>query len=73
MSIVKLRVKSNYQSLGHDLKAGQVIEVGATLAEFFQRDAPGVFEVFEPKPEPEAKAMDEPPIDKMVRKPKAKK
>jgi len=69
MPTVKLRVTSDYRSLGHDYKAGDEIDTSASLAEFFQRDAPGVFELVEPA----VKALDEPPADKMVKKPARKK
>lgn len=50
--------------------AGEVITVTDAAYLFLMADAPGCFE---PEVEPEVKALDAPPADKMLRQPKAKK
>lgn len=68
----KLIVKQEYRqaAIGLHYAAGQVIVVGEELARWLQADAPQSFEVYV---EPAPKAVDAPPVDKMMRKPKAKK
>ena len=51
-------------------KRGEVFEADDNLYLFLMADAPGVFAVYA---EPESKAMTEPPANKMMSAPKAKK
>lgn len=70
----KLIAKHEYTNgpRGLHYRAGETF--AATDAEylFLMADAPGCFEVYV-EPEPTAKAIDAPPVDKMLRQPKAKK
>lgn len=84
---MKLRVKANYRSRDLGYSKDSIIEVDAEFGRFLMVDAPGCFEEVgkgDPKPEskpevdnpdldPEAKAIDAPPKNTMVSKPKAKK
>ena len=67
---VKLYLLQEYISRGVHYKAGETIEVDRDTALFLQRDAPGCFA---PVNAPEVKAVEAPPVDKMVKKPAKKK
>jgi len=49
-----------------------VYQLDSALAEFLMRDSPGSFEI-ETEPEPVAKELEKPTVDKMVRRPTRKK
>jgi hypothetical protein len=68
MAEIKLIVKQDYQSREHVFKKGQIIEVPRLLADWFLADAPLAFEEHI-----EVKAIDAPPLDKMVHKPRRSK
>lgn len=55
----------DYRRIGLDLKRGDVVELPAGVAEWVNRDSVGTLELFEG--EPEARAMEAPPADRMVR------
>ena len=58
----KLKVLSDYRSRGVFYRRGDVIEVDEAMAHWLRSDAPGCFEEWQP----EQKAMQAPPVDKMV-------
>ena len=67
----QLTVLERYDNaqMGLHFEAGQVVTVEDALAEWLQRDSPGAFALYvEP-----VKALDAPPVDKMLHKPRAKK
>ena len=68
----KLVALSEYHNgpRGLHYKPGDVIEPSDELYLFLMADAPGCFVA---EPEPTAKAIDAPPVDKMLRQPKVKK
>ena len=72
MPIVDVRCLKNYRSRDVVYEAGKVYLIEQAEFGYLDADAPGCFEIA-PEMIPEPKALDEPPIDKMVRKPKAKK
>ena len=61
---VKLVVLAEYRCRDIYYPSGAVIDVEPDLAAFLMRDAPGVFEPWQP---PEVKALDKPPADKAVK------
>lgn len=64
--IVHLKVVKSYTCRDLVFVPGEnPIEVNESLAEFLLRDAPGSFEVFKPKAE--ARVIEAPPADKMIR------
>lgn len=67
----KLRAKEEYVMPSRNLhyKRGEVFEPTDDVYLFLMADAPGVFEVVAGP----VKAIDAPPVDKMMRAPKAKK
>lgn len=67
----KLRAREEYVLPNRNLhyKRGEEFMADAELVRFLLADSPGTFEIVVPEP----KAVDAPPADKMVRKPKAKK
>lgn len=73
----KLRANADYENGPRKLhyRRGEEFEASDDLMLFLMADAPGCFEVVTPLApvEPPAKALDAPPNDKMLRKPKAKK
>ena len=70
-------VQSDYQSHAAKWSAGQIAELDADKADWFNRDSPGVLKLIEerpPEPEPvETRAIEAPPKDRMVRKGKTRK
>lgn len=74
MNMQKLRAKGQYinPQLNLKLRAGDVLEVSEAEAAFLLRDAPGLFELVEPDPEPETAALDAPPADKMIKRSRRK-
>jgi hypothetical protein len=69
----KLIAREEYHAAqrGLHIKRGEVFEADAELYRFLMADAP---EVFAPAPDPQpTKALDAPPLDKMLRKPRVKK
>jgi len=60
----KLKVISEYRNRETHYGVGSVIEVTDEQVKFLMADAPGCFEVYT---EPEVKAVEAPPVDKMVR------
>lgn len=60
---VKLVVLAEYRCRDLYYPSGAVIDVPPDLADFLMRDAPGVFEPWQPP----AKALDEPPADKAIK------
>lgn len=67
MATHKLKVISEYIGRGMHFAAGTTLEADDMLFLFLMADAPGCFAVIEEK------AIDAPPVDKMVRKPARKK
>lgn len=67
----QLRAREDYVMPNRNLhiKRGEVFAANDELYRFLMADSPGTFEVVEPEP----KAVDAPPVDKMVKRPKAKK
>lgn len=67
----KLIAREEYVLPNHNLhyKRGEVFVADDELLRFLMADSPGCFAVYT---EP-TKAVDAPPVDKMLRKPKAKK
>jgi len=65
----KLRVISEYIGRGMHFPVGQVLEPDNELYLFLMADAPGCFVRIEDA----VKAIEAPPVDKMLRSPKAKK
>lgn len=62
--MITLKVLENYAVHGHDYRAGQVIEVDEKTARWLKADAPGVFVDYQP----EDKAPEAPPVDKMIKR-----
>ena len=77
MDLVRLKALGRYRNRDVYYQPGTVIELPADQAAFVLRDAPGCFEVVQPpvveNDEPDAKALDAPPQDKMVKRPPIKK
>lgn len=69
MSTVSLLCKSRYRTPQAEYLPGRVYEVTEAHAAFLMADSPGSFVV---QAEPEAKAFDAPPVDKMVKRTRAK-
>lgn len=69
MATVKLQVRSEYHHAPRGLHyaAGQIIDVDETLAGWLAADAPGNFTPYS-EPQPKGKALDEPPVDKQVKR-----
>lgn len=71
-----LRAKTEYRNgpRGLHYKPGQEFDADDALYLFLMADAPGCFEPVQDAPaKAEPKAVDAPPADKMVRRPKASK
>jgi hypothetical protein len=68
---VKLYLLQEYISRSVHYKAGETIEIDRETALFLQRDAPGCFAPVEWLNA--RKAVEAPPVDKMVKKPAKKK
>jgi len=66
MSIVRLKCLSEYSDRGLRFIPGQVIKVSPELAMHLLRKAPDGFEILE-------RSFDEPPMDKMIKRPERKK
>lgn len=75
MSTVRLVCLSDYQHSGRNLlyTEDQVFEADEDLAAFLERDAPGCFAPYKEPAESSARALDEPPANKMIGSPPAKK
>lgn len=75
MSTVKLECLSEYRHSGRNLyyAAGEVFEADSALAAFLAADAPGCFAPYKEPAESSARALDEPPANKMIGSPPAKK
>jgi len=71
--MVKLKCLAGYNNKQFSFEAGQVFEVDDVTARWLQADSPGAFEVVVEPAEPEGKAMEAPPVDKMMRAPARKK
>jgi hypothetical protein len=65
---MKLICTHRYRNRGVDYAPGAILDLAADEAAALLADSPGSFEPYAPP-----KAMDAPPIDKMVRNPRRKK
>ena len=73
---MKLLVLVDYTSRELQFKAGQVIEVSDVAGKFLLADAPECFaaqSTLAPAVHTDKKALDNPPVDKMIRQPARKK
>lgn len=67
---MKLHVLKPYQARGLAYSAGVVITVPEEEARFLLRDAPGCFAV--EGEQPEVRAVETPPVDRMIKQSKRK-
>jgi len=60
-----LRCLNPYRNRDEHIPAGTIIELDEARAVWLMRDAPGCFEFYQPNAE--AKMLEEPPEDKMIK------
>jgi len=71
--VIKLKCLNGYSNKQFSFEAGQVFEVDEVTARWLQADSPGAFVPVVGPAEPEVKAPEAPPVDKMVKAPGRKK